>query len=492
MRGKVWLVGAGPGDAQLMTVKGERVLKEAEVVVYDALVGQGVLSMLPGQAECIYVGKHAGNHTLTQEKVNELLLEKALQGKKVVRLKGGDPFLFGRGGEELELLHSHDIEFEVVPGVTSAIAVPAYAGIPVTHRDFASELHIITAHRKLGKELNIDFESLVALQNATLVFMMGVSQLENICEGLKKAGMAADMPAAVMEKGTSSVQRRVLGTISDLPEKAKGAKIGFPGIILVGRVCALSEKFHWAEDRVLGQTRVIVTRPRDKMSKITKKLQGLGAEVLCVPTIQTRALSMKGKLLDFTEMDWMVFTSITAVDAFFEALTLDALDIRRFGKAKFAAVGTGTAKALQNHGLCVAYIPKVFSGEELGRGLPFEEDENILLFLPKDTPSDCQTELEKRGAKLSCLPAYETFLEEVLPFELREEDVAVFTSASTVKGFVAALGEVKGVTAVCIGEQTCKEAEKYGMQTYVSKEATLDSLVQEVVSVAAQKRGGQI
>ncbi len=489
MSGKVWLVGAGPGDAQLMTLKGMQVLQGADVVVYDALVGQGVLSMLPGTAECIYVGKHAGNHALTQEKINELLLEQAMQGKKVVRLKGGDPFLFGRGGEELELLYSNNIAFEVVPGVTSAISVPAYAGIPVTHRDLASELHIITAHRKQGEKESIDFNSLVALQNATLVFMMGVSQLENICEGLKNAGMAVDMPAAVLEKGTSSAQRRVLGTISSLPEKAREAQIGFPGIIVVGRVCALSEKFHWAEDRPLGQTRVIVTRPRDKMSKITQKLQSLGAEVLCVPTIQTRALSMRGKLSHLSEMDWMLFTSVTAVHAFFEALMLEELDIRNMGKAKFAAVGTGTAKALQSRGLRVDYIPKVFSGQELGKGLPFEQGENILLFLPKDTPSDCQTELEKRGAKLSLLPAYETFLEDALPFALHKEDVAVFTSASTVKGFVAAMKDVKDVIAVCIGEQTCKEAQKYEMQTYVSKEATLDSLVQEVVLVAQQKGG---
>ncbi len=487
MKGKVWLVGAGPGDAGLMTLKGKQVLDKADVVVYDALVGQGILTMLPEGAARIYVGKQAGNHAFPQEEINGLLLKEALLGKRVVRLKGGDPFLFGRGGEELELLHSEGVPFEVVPGVTSAISVPAYAGIPVTHRDFASELHIITAHRKQGEEESIDFKSLVALQNASLVFMMGVSQVASICAGLTAAGMDPEMPAAILEKGTSSAQRRVVGTVSNLAEKAREANIGFPGIILVGRVCALSEKFHWAEDRVLGKTRVIVTRPRDKASKITEKLQDLGAEVLCVPTIQTRALSIETQLAELDKMDWILFTSQAAVEAVFEALRLAKKDIRSLAKVKFAAVGTGTAKAIQSHGVCVDYIPKVFSGKELGLGLPFEKQENVLLFLPKNTPSDCADELQKRGVKLSCIEAYETFLEEAMPLSLREDDLAVFTSASTVKGFVAAMGDVKDVCAVCIGEQTGQEAQKAGMQVYLSEKASIDSLVQEVVRVAEMR-----
>ncbi len=484
MKGKVWLIGAGPGDEGLMTVKGKRVLKSAEVVVYDALVGRGILSMLPESAEMIYVGKKSGNHSLAQEKINELLLQKALEGKRVVRLKGGDPFLFGRGGEELELLCEHGIEFEIVPGVTSSISVPAYAGIPVTHRDFASELHIITAHRKQGEEEKIDFKNLVALKNATLVFMMGVGRISDICKGLKNAGMDAKMPAAILEKGTTHAQRRVVGTISDLPEKAKESNIGFPGIILVGKVCALADKFHWAEDRALGKTRVIVTRPRNKASKLTDQLRELGAEVLCLPTIETKAINIDAHIKQMKKVSWILFTSITAVDVFFETLKSTRTDIRELGKVKFAAVGTGTAKVVENRGVMVEYIPEIFCGQELGEGLPFEKNETILLFKPKGILSECEAVLNNRGAKVITIEAYETVKTHAMPIEMLEGDLAVFTSASTVKGFCDIMGDVAGVTAICIGEQTKNEAEKQGMKTYVSDSATIASLVQKVVSVA--------
>ncbi len=488
MKGKVWLVGAGPGDAGLLTLKGEQVLKRAEVVVYDALVGQGILAMLPPKAQRVYVGKKIGNHTIVQEKINEILLEQALLGKRVVRLKGGDPFLFGRGGEELELLYQNKIPFEVVPGVTSALSVPAYAGIPVTQRGYASELHIITAHRKCGEKETIDFKSLVALKNATLVFMMGVGQVEHICTGLIEAGLAKDTPAAILEKGTTAAQRRIVSTVLDLPKRAKEASIGYPGIILVGRVCTLAHSLHWAEDRVLGKTRVIVTRPRGKTSKITQKLQELGAEVLCVPTIQTKPISILEHLDALDQMDWILFTSDASVEVFFKTLQQNKTDIRCLPKVKFAAVGKATADAVQSHGVLVEYVPDTFCGQALGAGLPFEQQENILLFLPKDTPSDCEDELKKRGARLHVVPAYETFLEPVAPFVLQKNDLAVFTSASTVQGFVAAMGTAENVKAVCIGKKTQEEALRHGMETFVSKEASLDSLVEELVCVAEKMR----
>ena len=236
--GKVWLVGAGPSDAELMTVKGKRVIEEADVIVYDALVGKGILSMIPTDVELINVGKRAGNHIMVQEDINKVLLDKALEGKKVVRLKGGDPFLFGRGGEELELLIENNIEFEIVPGITSAISVPAYNGIPVTHRDFCSSLHIITGHKKKGEKYNIDFEALVRTKG-TVVFLMGIAALGDICSGLLEAGIEKDMPAAVLCQGTTARQRKVVATISTLVDEVERQGVTPPGIIVVGKVCSV-------------------------------------------------------------------------------------------------------------------------------------------------------------------------------------------------------------------------------------------------------------
>ncbi len=484
MRGKVWLVGAGPGDAGLMTIKGQRVLDAADVVVYDALVGQGI--SLPQNAEKIYVGKQSGNHALSQEKINELLLKKALLGKRVVRLKGGDPFLFGRGGEELELLFANGIEFEVVPGVTSAISVPAYSGIPVTHREFACELHIITAHRKQGEAEKIDYASLVALKNATLVFMMGVARVEEICNGLICAGMQADMPAAIIEKGTSHLQRKVIGKVSDLAAKAKEQNVGFPGIILVGKVCALGEKFGWAEKRPLGQTRVIVTRPKDKASIITEKLQELGATVLSLPTIETKNADVSPYLDEIAKSDWVLFTSISAVQSLFEALERSKTDIRKLYKVKIGVVGQGTANAILKHGVVADYMPKTYCAKALGQGLPFLSGEKIAIFTPKEKETECEQELIKRGAQIKSYCAYETIKQQVEAIETHEEDIAVFTSASSVKGFCNIMGDGFMGKAVCIGEQTNNEAQKHGMKTYVAKSATIDSLVEKVLEISGE------
>ena len=240
--GQVILVGAGPGDPGLLTVKGRDAIQSADVVFYDRLVGQAILDLIPENAQRIDVGKEPSHHAVPQERINEILLEKALEGKRVVRLKGGDPFLFGRGGEELELLSQHGVPFQEVPGITSAIAVPAYAGIPVTHRDCCSSLHIVTGHQRAGKPLSINFRALVETQG-TLVFLMGVKALGEICQGLLEAGMDPDMPAAVIERGTTPSQRPIYSTLSALPEEAKAQNVTSPAIIVVGRVCDYGPQF---------------------------------------------------------------------------------------------------------------------------------------------------------------------------------------------------------------------------------------------------------
>ena len=259
-KGKVWLVGAGPGDAELLTKKSERVLNMADVIVYDALVGQAIIAGLPETAEKVYVGKRSSHHAMPQEEISRLLVSYAERGKNVVRLKGGDPFLFGRGGEEIEELLAGGIDYEVVPGITSAIAVPAYNGIPVTHRDYCSSLHIITGHKRRGKSLELDYEALCRMEG-TLVFLMGVASAPEICQGLITAGMTPQMPAALLSQGTTAGQQKLLSTISELPRRMEKEKLPTPAILLIGKVCTLAEDFGWYEKLPLAGTRVVLTRP---------------------------------------------------------------------------------------------------------------------------------------------------------------------------------------------------------------------------------------
>ena len=286
MYGKVTLVGAGPGDPGLLTVKGREALLAAQVVVYDRLVSPAILALMPEEAEQINVGKEASRHPVPQDQINRILLEKALEGKNVVRLKGGDPFLFGRGGEELELLREHGVPFEEVPGITSAIAVPAYGGIPVTHRDFTSSLHIVTGHARAGKALDIDFEALVRTKG-TLVFLMGVSSLPDICEGLLKAGMDPDTPAAIVERGTTPAQRRLDATVATLAQTAAEGKVESPAISIVGQVCALARDFDWFDALPLKGKRIVVTRPKERAGTLAHRLRKLGADVFEYPCIRT-------------------------------------------------------------------------------------------------------------------------------------------------------------------------------------------------------------
>ncbi len=487
-QGKVWLVGAGPGDAGLLTRKGQRVLEQAEVVVCDRLIG-AVASLIPPQAERIDVGKAAGRHSVPQEEINRILLTQAQQGKRVVRLKGGDPFLFGRGGEELALLHQHGVPFEVVPGVPSAIAVPAYQGIPVTHRDLASSLHIITAHKKAGSPLPLDF-SLLAKLEGTLVFLMGVSALEEICGGLIGHGKAADTPAAILENGTRYHQRRVVSTLAELPAQAREQGIGAPAVIVVGEVCALARQFDWAAQRPLQGARVIVTQSAGRSGRLAEKLEDLGAEVCRMPAIETVLLegdpqwqAAREKLPDY---DWLVFSSPTAASCFFALLRRERIDLRSLRRAKFAAVGPATAKAIEEHGVLTAYCPPVYDGEALGKGLAerMRPGETALAFQPAHTESAVVQSLRAHGAAVTACPIYRV-VEATRRAPLEDGMIAAFTSAACVRGFrQVTLGQdITGLPAVCIGEKTAAQARQFGMAASVAKEATLDSLIEQIKTV---------
>lgn len=532
--GKVWLVGTGPSDAELLTLKAKRVLEQAEVVVYDRLVGESILLMIPETAEKIDAGKRSGNHTMPQEQMNELLLKKAQEGKRVVRLKGGDPFLFGRGGEELELLAKHNIPFEVVPGVTSAISVPAYNGIPVTHRDYASSVHIITGHKKKDEPLNLDFATLAKLEG-TLVFLMGVSALADICQGLCTGGKAKETPAALLSRGTTAKQKRIVSTLEKLPEEVKKNPLETPAIIVVGEVCGLAEDFNWYEKLTLFGKKIIVTRPRERSRVLAERLRSLGAEVLELPTIEihpNERFADESIAVDecaATEKDmqqntvnteiqnginktdmhtvrklsqalednyqYVIFTSPSGVNCFFDQLKKEKIDIRRFAGAKIAALGAGTAKELQLHGIFADLVPEVYDAAHLGIciGEDCEDGDNILIPRVRNGSQELIREIQKRKkVTIADLPIYDTIEKEQkwvnVPKLVEEGCMVVFTSASTVRGFVknvpdTDLSHVKGI---CIGKQTAQEAKKAGISCVIAKSATLEDLLQTVLDCSSQ------
>lgn len=491
--GKVFLVGAGPGDVGLLTIKGQEMLDEADVVVYDHLVGEDILARIDHNKKLINVGKTAGHHPIPQHEINRILVEEAKKGRRVVRLKGGDPFLFGRGGEELEELSREGVPFEVVPGVTSSISVPAYNGIPVTHREYASSLHIVTGHKKEGEEDDINYRALVDAKG-TLVFLMGVTALAGIMEKLLAAGMDPQMPAAVLQEGTTAGQRKVVADVATLADEARKAQIKPPAIIVVGKVCELSGKLSWYEKLPLMGMRVLLTRPRELMSVTAGKLRDRGAEVLEIPAIHTVPIPDNEKLQEcldrIGEYRWVVFTSQVGVRIFFEELAARNTDIRKLGYVKFAVIGEGTKKALRQRGILADLMPDIYDGESLAHMLAGQgiDGQRILVPRAKKGTKELVPVLEGAGAVVDDVPIYETVYREANGVSIKEEidkgriDCVIFTSSSTVEGFVAASkgADYSGFVAACIGKQTAQTASSYGMRCEVAAKATIDALVELV------------
>ncbi|MCI5648851.1 MAG: uroporphyrinogen-III C-methyltransferase [Fusicatenibacter sp.] len=500
--GKVYLVGAGPGDAGLLTIKGKRVLEEAQVVVYDRLVGDSILAMIPKSARMIDVGKRAGHHTMPQEEINLCLLGEAKKGLRVVRLKGGDPFLFGRGGEELELLSENGVPYEVIPGVTSPIAVPAYNGIPVTHRDYCSSVHIITGHQKNGEPLQIAFDALVRTKG-TLVFLMGITALDGIMKGLLDAGMDPHMPAAVLQKGTTARQKRIVAEIGTLSEEVRKIGVVTPAIIVVGKVCALADQFAWYEKLPLSGYKIVVTRPAERSGKMSDLLRRMGAEVLELPAIVTEPISdnctLQEAIKEICRYQWIAFTSPYGVRVFFDALLQEKKDLRSLSGCLIAAIGEGTKKELQNRGILPDLVPKTYDGESLGRALAWKMKEGDRILLPRASMGGTEIleELAKvPGIVIDDVPIYETSYETsgigIEQKLCREEeiDLVVFTSASTVRGFVQAVGttDLSHLKAACIGHKTAEAASEYGMKIYIAREATLESLADLAVQIKTEQQ----
>ena len=525
--GKVWLAGAGPGDAGLLTMKAAGLIRRADVIVYDALISEEILSMIPGETETINVGKQAGNHPVPQKEISEILVREARKGKAVLRLKGGDPFVFGRGGEELEVLVREGIPFEVVPGIPSPVAVPAYAGIPVTHRDYTSSFHVITGHARKDGKLEIDFPSLVKL-NGTLVFLMSVSSMGTILNGLLEAGMDADMPAAVLERGTLAGQRRVTATVGTLEKEAEKAGIRTPAIIMAGKVCALSDQLCWAEKRTLGGRLFLVTRPRQRSAELTERLRNLGAQVITLPAVCTEKISPNEKLREALERlgrqaqeEWIVFTSPVGVSVFFEQLREMKMDLRnlfsRSQEIKIAAIGSATAEALADRGLYADVVPGIYCAEELGKAIVRdvsgrihaigenngisgrERKVHVLAVRAEQGSKELFPPLEGAGIETEDVAIYRTRYEThpVLRERIRrmleggEIDAAVFTSGSTVRGFAEEMDglDFSRVQAVCIGEQTAREARRFGMQIQTAREASVAALEEKLTELYGRKDG---
>ena len=490
MAGKVTLVGAGPGDPGLLTVKGLEALERAEVVVYDRLVSPAVLELIPETARRIDVGKDAGHHPVPQHRINQILLEEALAGHNVVRLKGGDPFVFGRGGEELQTLAQAGAAFEEVPGVTSAVAAAAYGGIPVTHRDYASSLHIITGHAREGAALDIDFEALVRTKG-TLVFLMGVTAMPAIVKGLLEAGMDPATPAAMVERGTFPGQRRCDAMLETLPERAAEMGIHSPALIVVGGVCGLAQELCWFEKLPLYGKRVLVTRPKGRAGTLSGRLRTLGAEAVEFPCIRTEAVlpcpAMEDALARLADFAWLGFTSAAGVEAFWDCLRSMGRDARALGGVKLAAIGPATGKALEAHGLTADLIPEIYDAAHMGKALAEAAGGTVLLLRAEEGKAALTDALAQAGVIYEDIPVYRTIYDNPRSAELREEleagkfDYVTFTSASTVKGFVSAVGadaDFGRFVGLCIGKQTAAEAEKCGIQVRIAEKATIDALVE--------------
>lgn len=490
MSGRVILVGAGPGDAGLLTVKGQKCISEAEVIVFDRLVSPAILAQVSPSAEMIDVGKAAAHHKVPQEQINQILLDKALEGKYVVRLKGGDPFVFGRGGEELELLCQHGVDFEVVPGVTSAIAAAAYGGIPVTHRDFCSSLHIVTGHARAGKPLTIDFDALVRT-GGTLVFLMGVTAMPKIVEGLLAAGMSADMPAAMVEGGTTPAQRRCDATLATLPQKAEAMGIKSPSIIIVGKVCSLAEEFCWFHRQALKGKKILVTRPAERSGTLASKLRANGADVLEYPCIETVPIlpcaDMEAALQNIEQYQWLCFTSPAGVECMWTCLRGMGLDARALGNVKIAVIGSGTSKALMNYGIAHDLIPEVYDAEHLGADLANVATGKVLVLRAEIGSVMLNEALDAKNIAYDDISVYKTIYENPYSAQLREKldcgeiSYVTFTSASTVKGFVSSVGDdadFSKIVGMCIGVQTAQEAQKYGIAVKIAKKATISALIE--------------
>lgn len=489
-KGFVTLVGAGPGDPGLLTLAGQDAIMAADVVLYDRLVGGAILSLIPRAAVKIAVGKSKGRHSVPQAEINRLLIEHAGAGRNVVRLKGGDPYLFGRGAEEVETLREHGIPFLVVPGVTSAVAVPAYAGIPVTHRDHASSLHIVTGHGQDGQPARIDHDALVKA-GGTLVFLMGFSALDEICAKLIAAGMPASTPAAVISYGTTPRQRRLVADVGTLAAKTEAAHLTPPAVTVIGHVCALTDRFDWTGYLPLWGKSFLAVSTMTTGGRLAAGIRRLGGGVDELACVRTEPLKLSAYFWEsVADYDWIALTSPYGATQFFEDLLGHGIDIRRLGRTRFAAVGRRTAGIMAARGVIADYVPEEYNGESLGLGLAkcVRPGEKLLLFRAKDGSDELPDALGDANVPFDDIAAYRTLATDFDTGGVGEAlrngayDAVCFTSASAVKTFADGVDEeiLRNTVAVCIGKSTGRAAADAGLQAGVAPEATLEGMIEYI------------
>jgi len=502
MSGKVYLIGAGPGDPGLITLKASKCIQDCDVIIYDYLASPALLSIVSKQAEQIYVGKKGGDHTMKQEQINQLIVDKALEGKTVCRLKGGDPYIFGRGGEEAEILNAHHIPFEVVPGITSGIAAPAYAGIPLTHRKMTSTLAFVTGHEDPTKaESSIHWPSL-AKGIGTIVFYMGVKQLPGIVSQLLKNGKSKDTPVALIRWGTTSKQQTVTGTLEHIVEIVQKSGLRAPAIIVVGDVVLLRDQLNWFEQKPLFGKTIVVTRARHQASDLVRQLTELGASCIECPTIQIvppdNDQPMKQAIQNISTYDWLVFTSVNGVLHFFNLLFDMGKDVRPLGHLKLCTIGPVTAQQLKNYGLKTDILPETYRAESVVKA--FEQinmrDQRVLLPRAREARSVLPDALRQMGATVDEITAYQTIAvtghdpEIVSRIHHADIDMVTFTSSSTVNNFCDIFPDCKHnekfndqVRIASIGPITSETIRKNGLTVSVeAEEYTIPGLVQAIVN----------
>lgn len=494
--GKVYLIGAGPGDTGLITMKGMEALKEADVIVYDHLASPSLLNETKDAAEWIDAGKFAGNHRMKQSEIEQLLIEKAMAGHVVARLKGGDPFIFGRGGEEALALTAAGIDYEVIPGVSSAYSAPAYAGIPITHRGKASSFHVITGHEDPAKgESSLDYEVL-AREEGTLVFLMGLSRLRQISEQLIEKGKDARTPAAVIASGTTARQRCVTADLSRIAETAEEASIQPPAILVVGDVVNLKEAVDWQQPGPLSGRKILVTATEIIARPLAEHIRRLGGEpvVMSLIGVKGQETSSIKAVLTSPGKRWLVFTSRNGVRFFFEQMKKERVDIRNLGDSRIAVMGAGTRKELENWGCYADLVPEQSCSESLAKALctHAEPDEAICLFRAEEASDVLTKRLREKQYRVVDIPTYRTEImwkkRELLREMLEDVDAVTFCSASAVSAFVQMTeGHDLAAKTICIGPVTAQAAKKAGLHIdKVAEQYDLEGLTEALCAILSQ------
>ena len=501
--GKVYIIGAGPGDAGLITIKAVDCLRLADVVVYDNLVNEELLKYAPDHARFIYAGKKGGDHTLSQDAINDLLVQEAQAGNIVARLKGGDPFIFGRGGEEAEKLVESDIPFEVVPGVTSAIAVPAYAGIPLTHRGLTSTVAFVTGHEDPTKDKSdIDWQALAGI--GTLVFLMGVKKIAQIVETLTDHGKSPSTPAALIRQGTTPQQEVITGTLDTIVELAQASKFSPPAILVFGKVVELCDTLNWFEQKPLFGKGVVITRPERQADDLARLLSAEGAYAITFPTIKivppTSWQELDEAIVQLTTYNWLIFTSANGVHFFFERLREKQKDIRDLKGIKICCIGPSTARQIEGKGISVDLVPQQFIAEGILQSFTGMDLKGKRILIPRAAKArDVLPEgLKKLGASVDVVTTYRTINSGRKKEELaalisgNKVDVITFTSSSTVANFVEIMGSdfkfPAHIDIACIGPVTTATAKKAGFKIDISQEEyTMEGLVQSLINHAKNK-----